>query len=385
MLKKKGKGLRKKVLPLILGIAMISSFMSAPVNADDLTDALNQQQNINKQQQELENKKNQLTYTAEKLQGQLKDLDTQIASAGTLLTQREVAYSQAQAEVSAAQQKLDEKEKQMDERRDALGQRLVGLYENGQISYLEILFESESIGDFISRIEYMNVLVANDQKLLTGIKEQKAQIEAQKKELEKRRDQTAKLQQEAAKAKSDLDQKKAQQQSLLTQTEQQKKEAAEQSEALAKEQDKIAALIRSHSSGGSGQIKDGSWIWPVPGYYEITDPFGYRIHPITGKRSLHTGADIAAPGGTPIKAAGAGTVISSGWNDAYGNMVIIDHGGKYSTLYGHMSRQAVSAGETVAAGQVIGYVGSTGWSTGYHLHFEIRVDGNAVDPLPYYQ
>lgn len=370
---------------LLLAVSLLGSFAARPIAADELSDALNKQQSLNQQQQALEEKKNQLTFTSEQIQGQIGDIETQIAAAEKLLQQREQAYNRAQAEVSATQQELEKKEQEMSERRETLARRLKGLYENSQISYLEILLQSEDLGDFISRLEYIDILVANDQKLLAGIRAQKTEVEAQKAKLEKTRDQAAGLQREAAKTKTDLDQKKAQQQNLLSATEKQKQEAAEQSETLAKEQNKIEELIRSHSSRGEQQVKDGEWLWPLPGYYEITDPFGYRIHPITGQRSLHTGVDIAAPGGTPIRAAGAGTVIFAGWNDAYGNMIVLDHGGAYSTLYGHQSRLAVGVGTKVQAGQIIGYVGSTGWSTGNHLHFEIRIDSQAVDPLPYYR
>ena len=127
----------------------------------------------------------------------------------------------------------------------------------------------------------------------------------------------------------------------------------------------------------------GMFINPCPGYTRVTSEFEGRINPITGKQEIHGGLDLAAPEGTPIYAAGAGTVITSGWHNSYGNYVMIDHGADMVTLYGHMRNRAVVQGQTVIQGQCIGYVGSTGDSTGNHVHFEVRVNGKRENPRTY--
>ena len=121
--------------------------------------------------------------------------------------------------------------------------------------------------------------------------------------------------------------------------------------------------------------------WPVVG--EVTSGFGYRVHPIFNVRRMHTGVDIDADMGAPIKASDAGVVVSAGWQGGYGKCIVITHGGGLATLYGHASELLVAAGDTVKRGEVIGKVGSTGYSTGPHLHFEVRVNGSPVDPLGY--
>jgi len=152
-----------------------------------------------------------------------------------------------------------------------------------------------------------------------------------------------------------------------------------QQEALSQE---IAAAAQAGDSTVPVTSGNGEFIWPVDG--PITSPFGYRTDPVTGARSFHPGIDIGASCGTPIKAAGSGVVNTAGWNSGgYGNMTLINHGGGLATLYGHQSSIIVSAGQSVTQGQVIGYVGSTGKSTGCHLHFEVRVNGNPVDPMGY--
>jgi murein DD-endopeptidase MepM/ murein hydrolase activator NlpD len=158
---------------------------------------------------------------------------------------------------------------------------------------------------------------------------------------------------------------------------------AEHDEALAEqaaESQRIAELAQSAGDGPA--LGDGTFIRPVPG--PITSGFGYRTDPVTGATAFHAGLDFGAPCGTPIKAAGTGVILSAGFNSGgYGNMTLINHGNGLSTLYGHQSSIIVSAGQSVTQGQVIGYVGSTGKSTGCHLHFEVRVGGNPVDPSAY--
>lgn len=140
--------------------------------------------------------------------------------------------------------------------------------------------------------------------------------------------------------------------------------------------------IMVNSAKATPEAKKGEFYWPVPGHHRITSPFGYRVHPILGYRKLHTGIDISAPSGTPVIAAGSGTVIASRFMGGYGNCIMVDHGSKV-TVYGHLSGRAVSVGQSVSAGQTIGYVGSTGMSTGPHLHFEVRVNGSLQNPVNY--
>ena len=148
---------------------------------------------------------------------------------------------------------------------------------------------------------------------------------------------------------------------------------------LEREQAQIKALIIQQSNQGG--TRPGALLRPVPG--GVSSYYGYRIHPIYGNRRLHTGWDMNAGCGAPIKAAESGTVIYAGWKGGYGNAVIIDHGGGMSTLYAHQSRMGVSYGTSVSIGDVIGWIGTTGVSTGCHLHFEVRINGNPVDPAPY--
>jgi len=161
------------------------------------------------------------------------------------------------------------------------------------------------------------------------------------------------------------------------------KAAAAQEEAL--KRSIAGSSSKGSTSGGRIVYSGGVFCWPAPSYTYISSPFGYRIHPVYGTRKYHSGLDLAAPGGSPILAAADGTVRFSGWNGGYGNCLIIDHGGGIQTLYGHSSKLLVSVGQKVSRGQKVALVGTTGTSTGNHLHFEVLNNGVATDPMPYLQ
>lgn len=377
---------RRKVISIVtLSLALLIT-SEVPSQADNLSDAVQQQQSISHQKNQAQGQLNKLTYTADKLKDQLAQLEAQISTAQSLLTQKQLAYAQAQSQVQAAQKELDQKQQELDDRRTALGQRARGIYESGQISYLELLFQSTDLSDFLTRMEYFNRLVTNDRKLVTSIQDEKEKIKQKTLELQSRRDQAAQLQIQAAKARADLDEKKAKQQTALDQNQKALQASYEEVERLQSEANAWNDKIRKLQAAQAGRNVGNGTIstWPLPGFYEISDPYGWRTHPITHKQSLHTGTDIMAPMGTEVHAAGSGVVIMAGWNEAYGNMVIIDHGNAVSSLYGHQSSLNVTEGQSVKANQVIGYVGSTGWSTGPHLHFEVRVGGNPTDPLRFF-
>ncbi|EGW37119.1 M23 family metallopeptidase [Desulfosporosinus sp. OT] len=371
---------KKGMLTVVLSFLLLGT-SALPSWADELGDAVQHKQSVNDQKNQAQGKLNQLTFTADKMKAQLADLETQIATAQTLLSQKQAAYTQAQAQVLSAQKELDQKQKELEDRQSALGKRARAIYESGQVSYLELLFQASDLSDFVTRMEYFNKLVDNDRQILTDIKSQKEQIAQKTLELQSRRDQAAKLQAQAASVRTGLDKTKNQQRIALDQTLKAQQVAADNIERLESEANAMADKIRKLQAARKGGVSGSISTWPLPGFYEISDPFGWRTHPITHKQSLHTGTDIIAPSGTKIHAAGAGVVIMAGWNTAYGNMIIIDHGGGVSSLYGHQSSLNVTEGQSVQANQVIGYVGSTGWSTGSHLHFEVREGGNPTDPL----
>lgn len=290
----------------------------------------------------------------------------------------EKAIKTTEEELAAAEEKLDE-------RTEILAERLREIYQQGEVNYLEVLLQATDFQDFLVRYHLLETIAEQDVQLVEEIAAQRKEIEDKQTKLENKYRELASLEKEAQANMEVLEQKKSEKQELMTALETEKETIEKGLAELERASNDIAAKIRAATarSGGYSGKTSGIFTWPTPGYSRITSQFGWRVHPILGTKKLHTGIDIGAPSGTGILSADAGVVIHAGWLGAYGNAVVVDHGGGVSTLYGHMSSIAVSSGQQVSAGQKLGKVGSTGWSTGPHLHFEVRVNGDPVSPWGY--
>jgi murein DD-endopeptidase MepM/ murein hydrolase activator NlpD len=271
-----------------------------------------------------------------------------------------------------------------------LNNRLVDIYESDDPSTIDVVLGSNSVQDALDQIQYMNAIADQDRRIAAQVKDAKLQVRAARAKTKKlratvksetaiitaRTAQTRTVRDELQGAASDLASTKRNKLTDLS-----KLTAAEQAEAseidsLQAASNDLAARIRAAQAGNTtSTVSSSGLIWPVSG--PITSPFGWRW----GR--MHQGIDIGVPSGTPIKAAASGTILYCGWEEGYGNLVVIDHGGNIATAYGHQSSIAVTCGQHVDQGQTIGYVGCTGHCTGPHLHFEVRVDGNPVDPMGY--
>lgn len=355
-----------------------------PVSADELNDAIRRQQELLQEQSRANGQLNNLTIKAQQTEKQIQQLTSQISAAEIDLEKKEIAYAKAQQDVIVIEGEVKAKQEELEGRQETLRKRVQSIYEDGQVSYLEVLFQSTDISDFISRIEYLGCLVENDQTILSDIRSQKEQLDLQKEQLIAKKNEAQKLKEQAEQARVYLASAKSKKEIALAENKKDQEALLIQIEKLEKDSKALEATIRELQKNNKG-INGSISIWPTPGYKYITSAFGYRTHPITRKRSLHTGVDIGAPYGAKIVSAGTGVVIFSGWYGAYGNAIIIDHGNGLSTLYGHMSSRAVAVNKAVVPGQTIGYVGSTGWSTGPHLHFEVRKDGVPVTPMTYFK
>ena len=297
----------------------------------------------------------------------------------------EVQQSQVNAQIQQTEVEPTAAQKRLDERERILNKRLRDVYMHGKLNYLEVILGAKNFTDFANRLEFLKRIVSADLNLITEIRAERELILQKKQQLEVQRQQLAKLQAEAEAKKTVVENKKQDQLIVLARLQDEKALAeASYAELQATSQD-IEARIRARQQQGAsaGQVVHGSgvFIWPTSG--PITSPFGYRIHPIFGTQIYHSGIDIGVDTGTPIMAADSGVVVEADWLGGYGYAVVIDNGNGLSTLYGHNSELAVSPGQSVQQGQVIAYAGSTGYSTGPHCHFEVRVDGSPVDPMGY--
>ena len=273
-----------------------------------------------------------------------------------------------------------------------LNRRLVDIYESDDPTTLDILFGSDSIQDAIDRAQALSEINAQDRAVSAEVAVAKAQVTVARKKTKKlrttvgaetaviraRTEQTQSVRDELVGARDDLSSTKQQRLEDLSTLTASERAEAEEIDALQAASARIAAQIRAAQSKDNGPtqtVSNAGLIWPVSG--PVTSPFGWRW----GR--MHEGIDIGVGYGTPIHAAAGGTVIYCGWEEGYGNFVVLDHGGNLATAYGHQSSIAVTCGQQVSQGDVIGYVGCTGHCFGPHLHFEVRINGNPVDPLGY--
>ena len=330
------------------------------------------------------------------IEGELAKLGTEIGSASQRRARLDSQIELLRSEISAKEALIANLKSDYDQRSQALAARVDAAYRTGDWAYIEMLLGSENLADLIQRTEFVTMLIQDDEAAATELEDSRVALENANTELSRsletiqtKRAEARAEEQGLRSLQSASDSKRASEQTvqnqkaaLLAQT---KKNISHlRAMALAEEQEsaRIAALLKSGASHGSGAYA-GTFRWPTPGYNRISSPFGYRIHPILHVRKLHTGIDIAAPSGARIIAPGNGTVIFAGYNGGYGNCTMIDYGNGLVTLFGHQSRIAVHKGQHVSAGNTIGYVGSTGMSTGAHLHFEVRVNGTPKNPMSY--
>lgn len=370
---------------------------------------------LNQTQEQLEGAKQGLEQAEEKAQTAEEDLAVVTAKLGDLqaqLRQREAELAAARAELEAVRARTDEAKRQLDvvtrrllraqeeldERERRFDDRVSATYKYGGVSYASALVGADDVASFLNTMYYVRSVMDTDRRIIdsvtevaTSIAEDRAEADRLREQLE--RDLAATAAAEAAVAAAAAEQRaltgqvatqKQKQAALLADYQEQASDYAELVNDLEKESQQLAAELKklqARTSSGPRPSASGM-VWPTNG--RVTSSYGYRTHPISGQRKLHAGVDISGSTGQTILAATAGTVVHAGWYGGYGLAVVIDHGGGMATLYAHQSTLAVGEGQSVSTGQTIGYVGSTGYSTGPHLHFEVRINGEPRDPMQWY-
>jgi murein DD-endopeptidase MepM/ murein hydrolase activator NlpD len=337
---------------------------------------------MNTRTQQIKADQKNIASRQQNLLGEMKMISAQIEE-----LQLEIAYLEEQIafkedEIIVMEYYIELKAEEVELRTEYLNLRLVQLYMDGDVPLLDVLMESTDITDFLTRFDMMTTMVDNDMVLLKELEEARAELEYQRLALD-----MAKALLEEDKGASEAKQQDLQIQWDINNDQVQKLasdraalEAAEAELAAMAEMTKIY-INEIQKKYPSMYMGDGTMGWPVPGHTRISDVYGYRTHPILRTKLFHSGLDIAAPRETRVKAAETGTVIMAGNYGGYGNTVIIDHGGNVATQYSHLNSINVKVGDSVLKGGDLGGVGTTGLSTGYHLHFEIKVNGATVDPL----
>ena len=377
---------KKKLVFILLAILLIVATLSSinkvgAENLSDLQDKKNElQSQINDSNEQIEQIQIELTENLE----QLNSLNEKIYGYEAEIASLDTNLADIEKQIQSVTQKLNLIQENYYIQRDILQNRIVALYESGDILYLEVLLNSSTFSEFINNYYLIGEIAKYDNELLESIENQKIQIENIKISLEKHKDNIKDIKKSKEKISIALENSKIIKNSYINKLSEQEKETQSKIDEFQEDLNRVEAQIVALTVGNIGEdYVGGEFAWPAPGYTTITSNFGMRYHPIFKVYRTHSGTDIGMPTGAYIIAANDGIVTSSLYSNSYGNMIIVNHGGGLSTLYAHGSKILVQTGQEVKKGDIIMEAGSTGWSTGPHLHFEVRLNGKCIDPMPF--
>ncbi len=362
-----------------------------------LSDAKSEKKELETNLEAVQALKESLQEAKDELAGHVVELDNEMSQVTMKLFEVEQLLETKEAEHEATEVKLAEAKENIEKQYEDMKIRIQFMYEHGSMSFLEILLSCSSFSEMLNKAEYIEQVSAYDRQMLDAYEETKVKVEALEKELASQREILETV-------RADVKKQQDQMQGLIDEKQEEIKEyqtdiankekAIKEYEAMIAEQDSLigsleaaveAARKKREQMGVSDNdsYSGGAFCWPAPSYTRISDDYGWRTHPILGVQQFHNGVDMAAPSGSPILAAAEGEVIAATYNATMGNYVMIDHGGGLFTIYMHASALYVSSGNRVSKGEEIAAIGSTGRSTGPHLHFSVRLNGEYVSPWNY--
>ena len=378
-------------IALILIICFGTIYTRTYADEENTTNGQNNTVDLQTQRSDLQNQLDEANGELDNVQSNLSEnlqqvekLDNRIETAQTELAEQEGKIAKLKESITEKQEDLDSVTERYNKQVELLKKRMVATYEAGETQYLDVLLRSKNLSDFLSSYFLIDELTNIDKQLINDLDDRKKSIDLSKQKLENEKDELATIIENQTMTTKTLENTKILRESFISKlSDDEKNIQAKIDEINAQYEEVNRQILELAQQGLDTAYIGGQLAWPVPGYTTITSKFAMRVHPITGQYKLHTGVDIGAPMGANFIAANDGVITKAGPNAAYGNMVVIDHGGGISTLYAHGSEILVEVGQTVKRGDPVLKVGSTGYSTGPHAHFEVRINGVAVNPLPY--
>ena len=371
-------------LALAAGLALLPLFAAFGFasEADDKRAELNE---VQSQMQKMQERKEKARQKAEAASVGLEEIQTSLNELQYQARELQAKSDALQGKIDDNQAKLAKKKAEVEQRKKIYSKRLRQIYINGQVNYLDVLLGAKDFGDFSSRMYLLQKIISSDIAMLEQLQTDEAEIKSRQEQLDYQMKEikTTQVALEAKRARAKR--LKEQRSYMLYKAQEEEQQSQSEYDRLLAISENITAMLRNMESGGGGASSGGGgtgrFMWPCRG--TITSYFGWRTHPVFGTTKYHSGMDIGVDYGTPIYAADSGTVIYSGWLGGYGYAVMIDHGSGLVTLYGHNQALNVYEGQYVSKGTCIAYAGSTGYSTGPHCHFEVRLHGEVTEPLNY--
>lgn len=367
-----------------VAVSVLASLPSKTAYALSVSDAQKKQQQATAKKEEAEEKQKSEIAKREALDAQISEVQADINAFGEEIERKNVA-------IKASEQKINKLTSELQEQNAHYNERAKRLIKKGNVSYAEIILRSKSIDDMLTRVSVVKRVAEYDSNKLEEIESSMTEVQQLKDELLIQKEEVVKLKTEQDEKKAELDIFRAESQAIIDKLQEdidafeKEYETAKQLEAQARAEAERLRQQSEKTYNIPSNYTGGAFLWPSATTHLVTSPYGYRIHPVTGKSRFHAGIDIGAAYGTSVLAANAGVVIVAGYNaGGYGNYVVINHGGGYTTLYAHCSSLLVSVGQQVSRGQVIATCGSTGMSTGPHIHFEVQLNGQTTNPMQYF-
>ncbi|NJO72942.1 MAG: peptidoglycan DD-metalloendopeptidase family protein [Leptolyngbyaceae cyanobacterium RM1_406_9] len=386
------KPLRQLILKIALGLYLFLALGSTSVayalpmlplaQAGSIESLQQQRQQIEQERDDIQRERDRLQNLEQSAQDRLGGLQNTIRATAAQIQQNEAQIRSATENLKKLQAELAIAEKGFQAKQVGTVARLRFLQRQQGGQGWAVLLQSNNLNEFLDRRRQLKLVYQADRKILANLQAQFNDLNQRKRTIERQKNDIALMTQQLLAQKAQFEAQAKIQQDLIGRLRQDRNALEEAESQLERDSATIAVMIRQRLSIPGPVIRGtGQFIYPLVGI--VTSNFGWRIHPILGYRRFHAGVDFGASHGSTIQAADAGVVIFSGWYGGYGNAVVISHGGSLTTLYAHASELYVSQGQTVQQGQAIAAVGSTGFSTGPHLHFEVRQNGEPVNPLEF--